>query len=72
MQHFLDTVDTIPAGMGFSYFHPFHLCWLGASPWPSSPSAVSTGGAMRTGGSASGAASPFSPWRTSSSRTQGS
>ena len=29
MQHFLDTVDTIPAGMGFSYFHPFHLCWLG-------------------------------------------
>ena len=29
MQHFWDTVDTIPAGMGFSYFHPFHLCWLG-------------------------------------------
>ena len=29
MQHFLDTVDTIPAGMGFSYFRPFHLCWLG-------------------------------------------
>ena len=29
MRHFLDTIDTIPAGMGFSYFHPFHLCWLG-------------------------------------------
>ena len=29
MQHFLDTTDTIPAGMGFSYFSPFHLCWLG-------------------------------------------
>ena len=29
MQHFLDTTETIPAGMGFSYFSPFHLCWLG-------------------------------------------
>ena len=29
MQHFFDTVATIPDGMGFSYFHPFHLCWLG-------------------------------------------
>ena len=29
MQHFLNTTETIPAGMGFSYFSPFHLCWLG-------------------------------------------
>lgn len=73
MQHFWDTVDTIPAGMGFSYFHPFHLCWLGGI-------ALAIFALCRLyrrsdagpGGSASGAASPFSPWRTSSSRTQGS
>lgn len=29
MGHFLDTVDTIPAGEGFALFGPVHLCWLG-------------------------------------------
>lgn len=29
MGHFLDTVDTIPAGEGFALFGPVHLCRLG-------------------------------------------
>lgn len=29
MQYFLDTVETIPDGVGFSYFDATHLIWLG-------------------------------------------
>ena len=28
MEHFLDTVETIPPGLGFSLFSPLHLIWL--------------------------------------------
>lgn len=28
MEHFLDTVETIPSGLGFSLFSPLHLIWL--------------------------------------------
>ena len=28
MSHFLDTTETIPAGLGFSLFGPLHLVWL--------------------------------------------
>lgn len=28
MTYFLDTVETIPSGVGFSYFGGTHLCWL--------------------------------------------
>ena len=28
MQYFLDTVDTIPDGLGFTYFKAVHLTWL--------------------------------------------
>lgn len=28
MTYFLDTVETIPANVGFSYFGATHLCWL--------------------------------------------
>ena len=28
MDHFLDTVETIPPGFGFSLFSPLHLVWL--------------------------------------------
>ncbi len=28
MEHFLDTVETIPTGLGFSLFSPLHLTWL--------------------------------------------
>ena len=28
MQYFLDTVETIPEGVGFSHFDGLHLCWL--------------------------------------------
>lgn len=28
MEHFLDTVDTIPEGLGFSHYSPIHLVWL--------------------------------------------
>ncbi|MBR3866171.1 MAG: YwaF family protein [Butyricicoccus sp.] len=28
MQYFFDTVETIPAGVGFSYFGPLHLTWI--------------------------------------------
>lgn len=28
MTYFLDTAETIPAGVGFSYFGGTHLCWL--------------------------------------------
>ena len=30
LQYLLDTVETIPAGIGFSHFSVFHLAWLGA------------------------------------------
>ena len=30
MQYFLDTVETIPEGVGFNYFDTTHLIWLGA------------------------------------------
>ena len=30
MDHFFDTVETIPPGFGFSLFSPLHLFWLGA------------------------------------------
>lgn len=29
-RYFLDTVDTIPAGLGFSHWSGIHLAWLGA------------------------------------------
>lgn len=29
MEHFWDTWETIPKGMGFSHFDSFHLSWLG-------------------------------------------
>lgn len=28
MQYFLDTVETIPSGLGFTYFGPLHLAWI--------------------------------------------
>ena len=28
MQYFLDTIETIPEGQGFSSFGPVHLAWL--------------------------------------------
>ena len=28
MEHFFDTVETIPAGYGFAHFSPYHLGWL--------------------------------------------
>ena len=28
MQYFFDTVETIPAGIGFSYYGPLHLTWI--------------------------------------------
>ena len=31
MKHFLDTVETIPAGLGFSLFGAKHLLWLAAA-----------------------------------------
>lgn len=31
MRYFLDTVETIPEGVGFSHFGGLHLCWLALS-----------------------------------------
>ena len=31
MEHFWDTAETIPAGLGFSHFGGVHLAWLGAA-----------------------------------------
>ena len=31
MEHFWDTEETIPAGLGFSHFGGVHLAWLGAA-----------------------------------------
>ena len=31
MQYFLDTVETIPEGVGFVMFGGLHLVWLAAS-----------------------------------------
>lgn len=30
MQYFLETVETVPEGLGFALFSPFHLTWLTA------------------------------------------
>lgn len=30
MEHFLDTVETIEPGQGFTHFEPEHLAWLAA------------------------------------------